>query len=256
MGADLTGWERNDNYYFTAASLKGPWIKRGFFAPQNSLTWNSQTTFVLPIQGSKETTYMFMGDRWSFPKQNSAASYVWQPLMVSGYNISMPEYKEAWKINLSTGKATTATINGTVITATDKRIRYCGNWQLDSSRVVAPPLRELEPYMECADEKDASFSFDFIGTGIAIYGLARPDGGYAAIIIRNSKGITVLNSNVDMYSKYPARLLKFLSPVLKKDTYTLRVTVLGEKWWWKEKSGRVSGSKGNFVSVEKFVISK
>ncbi|MFV0336654.1 MAG: family 43 glycosylhydrolase, partial [Chthoniobacterales bacterium] len=33
LGSDLTGWERNDNYYFTATSLKGPWEKRGRFAP-------------------------------------------------------------------------------------------------------------------------------------------------------------------------------------------------------------------------------
>ena len=82
LGSDLTGWERNDNYYFTSTSLKGPWKKHGFIAPKNTLTWNSQTTFVLPIQGTKETTFMFMGDRWSFPKQNSAATYIWQPLML------------------------------------------------------------------------------------------------------------------------------------------------------------------------------
>jgi hypothetical protein len=59
-----------------------------------------------------------------------------------------------------------------------------------------------------------------------------------------------------MYSKYPAELLKFLSPVFKKDTYTVTVTVLGERWWWKEKSGRLSGSKGDFISVERVVVSE
>ena len=112
LGSDLTGWERNDNYYFTAVSLKGPWTKRGFFAPQRTLTWNSQTTFVLPIQGSTETTFMYMGDRWSFPKQNSAATYVLQPLTVSGYTVSLLEFKEAWKINLKTGVASSASIKG------------------------------------------------------------------------------------------------------------------------------------------------
>jgi hypothetical protein len=241
LGADLTGWERNDNYYFTAASLKGPWIRRGFFAPQGSLTWNSQTTFVLPIQGSKLTTYLFMGDRWSFPKQASAATYIWQPLTVSGYTISIPEYKEAWKIDLLTGTITTAALNGLLITATDKRITYSGNWKEDTLAVKS------------SDEKDASFSFTVKGTRFGIYALARPDAGYAGITIRNSKGETMVQSTVDMYSKYPTVLLKFLSPVLKKDNYTVTVTVLGERWWWKEKSGRLSGSKGNFVSVEKIV---
>jgi hypothetical protein len=99
-------------------------------------------------------------------------------------------------------------------------------------------------------------AFTVIGTQVGIYGLARPDGGYANVSILNSKGKTVLNSSIDMYSKYPAELLKFLSPVFKKDTYTVTVTVLGERWWWKEKSGRLSGSKGDFISVERVVVSE
>jgi len=102
--------------------------------------------------------------------------------------------------------------------------------------------------------KGDSFSFSVSGTQVGIYGLARPDGGYARVTIRNKKGKIVLTSAIDMYSKYPTVLLKFLSPVYKKDTYTVTVTVLGERWWWKEKSGRLSGSKGDVVSVDKIVI--
>ena len=185
-----------------------------------------------------------MGDRWSFPKQASAATYIWQPLIVSGYIISLPEYKEAWKINLSTGIVSSASIKGKIIAVTDRQIGYTGKWQQDTLAVKS------------SDEKDASCSFTVKGTQIGMYGLARQDGGYASIMIRNSKGEIILKSNVDMYSKYPALALKFLSPVLKKDTYTTTVTVLGEKWWWKEKSGRLSGSKGNVVSVERFVVSE
>jgi hypothetical protein len=244
LGSDLTGWERNDNYYFTSTSIKGPWTKQGFFAPQGTLTWNSQTTFVLPIEGSKEATYMFMGDRWSFPKQNSAATYVWQPLIVEGNKISLPEFKEAWKVNAATGIVSAATVQGKEVKANDAQIIYTGNWQQDTLSVKS------------SNEKDASFSFTVKGRQVGIYGLARPDGGYASIIIRNSKGKTVLTSSIDMYSKYPTVLLKFLSPVLKKDMYTVTVAVLGEKWWWKEKSGRLSGSKGDFISVDKIVITE
>ncbi len=244
LGSGLTGWERNDNYYFTSTSLKGPWIQRGFFAPQGTLTWNSQTTFVLPVEGSREITYMFMGDRWSFPKQASAATYVWQPLIVSGYNISLPKFKEGWKINQSTGEVSAVKSVEKTISSADKRIMYTGSWKQDTLAVKS------------SDVKDASFSFVLKGTQIGIYGLARPDGGYAGIVIRDSKGKTILTSSIDMYSKYQAVVLKFLSPVLKKDTYTVTVTVLGEKWWWKEKSGRLSGSKGNFVSIDKVVVSE
>jgi hypothetical protein len=242
LGSDLTGWERNDNYYFTATSLKGPWTKRGFFAPQGTLTWNSQTTFVLPIEGTKDTTYMFMGDRWSFPKQATAATYVWQPLSVSGHSISLNGYKEAWKIDQQTGIASTVILKQKIIDAADKRIVYKGKWK-----------QELV-YVKSSDEKDASFSFTVKATQIGIYALAQPEGGYASIIIQNSKGKIVLAANIDFYSKYLAMPLKFMSPVMKKDNYTVTVKVLGEKWWWKEKSGRLSGSKGHYVSINSVVV--
>lgn len=175
LGSDLTSWERNDNYYFTATSLKGPWTKRGLFVPEGSLTWNSQTTFVLPIEGSKNTTYLFMGDRWSFPKQTSAATYVWQPLTISGTSISIPKYLEAWQINMSTGETILATVGKKAIGNTDKQfISYSGKWQNDTLSVRS------------SDEKDASFTIKFKGTQIGFYGLARPNGG--------ARGFTSLGS--------------------------------------------------------------
>ena len=203
LGFDFTGWERNDNYYFTATSLKDPWIKQGFFAPQGSLTWNSQTTFVLPIQGSKETTFMYMGDRWSFPKQNSAATYIWQPLIVDEYKLSIPEFKEAWTIDKVTGIVSSTNVQGKALKAADALITYTGNWQQDTLAIKS------------SNTKGDSFSFTVKGTQVGIYGLARPDGGYASIIFRNSKGQTVQTSTIDLYSKYSTVLLKFLSRVFK-----------------------------------------
>lgn len=244
LGSDLTGWERNDNYYFTAPSLKGPWKKRGFFAPKDSLTWNAQTTFVLPIRGSQETTYMFMGDRWSFPKQASAATYVWQPLIVSGHTVSLPEYREAWKINLSTGITSPVFVKQKTIQSGDKQIAWSGKWQQDTLSVKS------------SDEKGASFSIKFKGTGIGFYGLARPDGGYASVVVRDSKGKIILSSNIDAYCKYPVSTLRFMTPLLPRDNYSVTVTVLGENWWWVEKSGRRSGSKGYFVSLDRIVVNE
>lgn len=242
LGSGLTGWERNDNDYFTANSLKGPWIKRGLFAPEGTLTWNSQTTFVLPVQGSKETTFMFMGDRWSFPKQASAATYVWQPLVVEGHSISLPIFREAWQVDQSTGVVSTVNLKGKELTPDDSRIRWLGDWKQDTLAVRS------------AVAKNASFSVTIKGAQIGFYGLARPDGGYANIILRNSKGKVVLSSIVDMYSKYPVTALKFLSPVLPKDNYKLSLTVLAENWWWVEKSGKRSGSKGYVVSFDKIMV--
>lgn len=242
LGSDLSSWEKNDNYYFTAPALKGPWTKRGFFAPEGSLTWNSQTTFVLPIEGSKGTTYMFMGDRWSFPKQASAATYVWQPLNIAGHALSIPHYREAWQINTATGIASPVATGKEVIGSTDKQIAYSGNWKNDTLAVKA------------SDEKGAAASIKFTGTQVAFYGLARPDGGYARVVISNGKGNTLLSAIVDMYCKYPVSALKFLSPVLPKDNYTITVSVTRERPNWSDKRKSDYGSTGYFVSLDKIVV--
>jgi hypothetical protein len=245
LGSNLTSWERNDNDYYTATSLKGPWTKRGLFCPAGSLTWNSQTTFVLPIEGSKETTYMFMGDRWSFPKQASAATYVWQPLTIDGTAISIPRYSEAWCVNTATGVASTAGAIGRIIDNSNKKlITSAGKWMNDTLSMIS------------SDQKDASFTVKFTSTRIGFYTLARPNGGYARVAIRNSKGKTVLSSIVDMYCKYPEQSLRFLSPMLKKDNYTLIVSVMGEHGNWSDKRKNVYGSTGNFVSLDKLVINE
>ncbi|MEO7312289.1 MAG: family 43 glycosylhydrolase [Chitinophagaceae bacterium] len=240
LGSDLTGWERNDNYYFTASSLKGPWTRQGIFAPKGSLTWNSQTSFVLPIQGSK--VYMFMGDRWSFPKQASAATYIWQPLTISGHSLSIPAFREAWKINWANGEVSPAVVGGKTIEADDKQIAWSGDWQQDTLTAKR------------SDKKGASFSVTVRGTQVGFYALARPDGGYALITLRNSKGKIVVSSTVDMYSKFPELSLKFLSPVFPKDNYTLTVSVLAENWYWVSKNGSRSGSTGYLVSLNKIVV--
>jgi hypothetical protein len=59
-----------------------------------------------------------------------------------------------------------------------------------------------------------------------------------------------------MYCQYPVSTLKFLSPVLNKDSYTLSVSVIGERWYWVEKSGRRTGSKGNVVSLDKIFVNE
>ena len=248
LGSNLTSWERNDNYYYTTTSLKGPWTYGGILAPEGALTWNSQTTFVLPIEGSKDTTYLFMGDRWSFPKQASAATYVWQPLTVSGLSLSIPEYQQAWQINTSTGETSFTTAGKKIIENTDNRlITYSGKWQHESSDTLT---------ISRSDIKDASFSVKFRGRQIGFYGLAGPDGGYVRVALRNSKGKTILSSIIDMYCKYPVATLKFLSPVLTKDNYTLTVSVMAERSNWSDKSKTVYGSTGNFVSFDKLAISE
>jgi hypothetical protein len=247
LSSHRSSWERNDNFYYTANSLKGPWTARGLFAPEGSLTWNSQTTYVFPVEGLKDTTYIFMGDRWSFPRQRSAATYVWQPLTVSGNSLSIPNSCEAWQINPGTGYAAPKLAGTTSIEHNDlKRISYKGAWQ---QAIVADTLR-----VNSADDPGASFSVTFTGRQIGLYCLSKPDNGYVRIVLCNAKGRAILNSVVDMYCKYPVLGLKYITPVLAKGNYTLTVSVMVERPNWSDKRKNTYGSTGNFVSFNKAVI--
>lgn len=249
LGSDLTSWERNDNYYFTAQSLKGPWDSKGLFAPKGTLTWNSQTTFVLPLTGSKDTTFMFMGDRWAFPRQNSAATYVWQPLSVMGDSIFLPNYHEGWQIDTQLGIWSPKTTKGKTINHVDKkRINYTGEWVQSSSIDHFSQTR--------SDAKNASFTISFKGSQVALYGVAMPDGGYAQVKLEDKHGKIIISTLVDMYCKYSESSLKFLSPILDKGRYALTVTVVGEHGNWYKKDGTKFGSSGNFISVDKILIKK
>ena len=241
IGSHLTSWEKNDNYYYTSNSLKGPWNSKGLIAPEGTLTWNSQTTFVLPIQGKKETTYMFMGDRWSFPKQASSATYVWQPLVISENTLSIPTYQDTWKIDLSTGIASPKETSDKIIKNIDQQIQFNGNWKhIDSESK--------------SDEKDASFSIKFSGQQIALYSLVSSENGYAKVVLTNEKGKVIVTALVDMYSKFSMHTQVFRSPILKKGSYNLTVFVTGERPNWSDKKKTNYGSTGYYISINQIKI--
>nr|WP_315153141.1 family 43 glycosylhydrolase [uncultured Flavobacterium sp.] len=242
IGSGLTSWERNDNYYFTSKSLRGPWISKNNFALAGTLTWNSQATYVLPITGSKEITYMFMGDRWSFPRQQSSATYVWQPLIVSEDSISLPDFKESWQINLDTGIwSAVSEKRKSIVNFDSNRIKYKGEWK-HSGKVSK------------STTKNASFELAFKGRKIALYGFSGPENGYANVVLKNSKGTIVMQSIVDMYCKYSSESLQFISPLLSNENYTLTVSVRGEHGNWYNKKGTKFGSSGNMISVSKIIL--
>ena len=246
LASDLTSWEKNDNFYYTATSLKGPWMARGNFAPKGTLTYNSQATFVLPVAGSLDTTFLFMGDRWSYPHQASSATYVWLPLQASGTRLSIPTYRQVWTINPATGKNSVPNLIGRVIRHQDKKqIAYRGRWQ---------PVANDTVTVSQSDEKGATFMVRFNGTQVGWYGSAGLNGGYASVKLINSRGQAVLSAMVDFYSKYPETALRFISPMMPKAPYTLTVTVLGEHGNWTDKSKKVYGSTGNTVSVSKILV--
>jgi hypothetical protein len=110
LGSDKTGWRANDNFYSTAPAMTGPWTYQGYLAPQGKKTWMSQSTWVLPVTGSKGTVYVYWGDHWDGTqdttapgKHNYLTTYVFQPIVFNGNLISLPTYQKSWKLDVGAG---------------------------------------------------------------------------------------------------------------------------------------------------------
>ncbi|GAA4734875.1 glycoside hydrolase family 43 protein [Flavisolibacter ginsenosidimutans] len=79
-----TGWSPNPARSFVADKITGPYESLGNPAVGNdedkATTFHSQGTFILPIEGKRET-YIFMADRW-VPNNAIDGTYVWLPLTI------------------------------------------------------------------------------------------------------------------------------------------------------------------------------
>jgi len=102
MGSHLTGWHPNPNVYATAPSLSGPWTEFKDIAPPETNTYGSQSTMMLKIAGSKQTTVIYMGDIWR-PAALWDSRYLWMPLEISDGDLRLPP-PQNWNLDVKTGE--------------------------------------------------------------------------------------------------------------------------------------------------------
>jgi hypothetical protein len=102
-----TGWDPNQAQYATATAIGGPWSSLTNIG--DSKTFDTQSTYVIPVVGSETTTYIYAGDRWQDPDLVSS-KYIWLPLIVKGTKLGM-DFHDPWSLNLSTGKWTAGNSN-------------------------------------------------------------------------------------------------------------------------------------------------
>lgn len=231
LTSKLTSWEKNDNFYFTAPTIEGPWMKQGLFCPEGSLTYNSQTTFVFPLKQGNDTIPIFMGDRWSYPHQASAATYVWMPLQVEGNQISIPEYWQSWDIK---------TQKPVEILKKRKRIAKSG--------ITFSKGWEKKDDTWKSNIKGAFLSVKFNEGKLALTGISQPTGGYARIRITKD-GKKIYASLVDFYSKHPEKAVRFITPEFGNGNYELQLEVTGIMATWTDKTKTIYGSKDTYVSI-------
>lgn len=211
MLSNKTMWERNDNFLLSAPSPSGPWTHRGLLAPEGTLTHNSQCSFVLRLEDGR---HVYLGDRWSFPHQASAATQVWLPLTITPDGVSLPRYLPEWSI--------------------DGRIEEC-----DGTTTQVP---------FCARSEGESFEFPFTGRGVRIVGESASDGSYGRVeMIRD--GVVVVAQIVDWYSLVSDFGTRWVSPPLPEGAYRLRISATGERPEWFKKDGSRFGPTDTFVRV-------
>ncbi len=166
-------------------------------------------------QSGKGKIPVYVGDRWSFPRQASAATLVLLPLEVSGQSMRISQYRPVWSP--------------------------------DTLETYRPEPQNLAVF--CSNLKGEHLCIDFEGTQIALFGSADSHGGYGDIEIIDEKGQCVHKTSIDFYSGVPEEGLRYRSPMLADGKYRLRLTVSGENSVCVTKNGTRYGSDDYYVRV-------
>lgn len=164
---------------------------------------------------------MYMGDRWSYPKQGQAATQVWLPLEMLGERLQISSYLPSWD------------------PLTNER-RVIGR--------RSNPLPDRKPFV--SNSKGKKIEFPFKGGRFYIKGTSDRHGGYGRIVIADKKGSVLQQVMVDFYSKVSDHGIRFVSPSLPKGKYTVTVEVSGEQGLWYKKDGTRFGSDDYYVRVD------
>jgi hypothetical protein len=101
VGSHMTGWSPNPNVYATSPSLSGPWTEFKNIAPPAANTYQAQSTMLVKIKGSKQTSVIFMGDIWK-PQALWDSRYLWMPVQIADGDFSLPAPRP-WRIDVKTG---------------------------------------------------------------------------------------------------------------------------------------------------------
>ncbi len=167
LTSGATGWSPNQAKYATATSVSGPWS-----AMQNvgdSTTFRSQPAYVLPVQGTQATSYLYMGDRWAgaWGGPVSDSGYVWLPIAFpSSTTMSLSNANQV-VIDTATG-----TIGATSPTYNRISVRHSGKC-LDIANVSQTDGAALTQY-PCGSGTNQQFRLQSAG------------GGYYQVIARHS----------------------------------------------------------------------
>jgi Glycosyl hydrolases family 43 len=102
VGSHMTGWRPNPNVYATAPAITGPWSEFRDMAPPEVNNYDSQSTMLLKVAGTKKTNVILMGDIWK-PRMLWDSRYLWMPLEMGKGFMHLPSPRP-WTIDVKTGE--------------------------------------------------------------------------------------------------------------------------------------------------------
>ncbi|MGV9942849.1 RICIN domain-containing protein [Streptomyces sp. NPDC003401] len=167
LTSGATGWSPNQQQYATATSPAGPWSAMTNVG--DSTAFGSQTAYVLPVQGSSGTSYLYLGDRWgnSFGGTVDDSRYVWLPVTFP----TPASMSLTWSPEVTVDTAA-GTVTGTAAAYETLIARHSGR---------------------CADVTGQSLwqgaqikQYDCNGGGNQRYWFKPVAGGYHQLVVRNS----------------------------------------------------------------------
>ncbi|MER5573525.1 RICIN domain-containing protein [Streptomyces massasporeus] len=176
LTSGATGWNPNQQQYATATSIAGPWSAMKNVG--DSTAYGSQTAFVLPVQGTSGTSYLYLGDRWgnSFDGTVNDSRYVWLPLTFSNATTMSMSWSPEVTVDTAAG-----TVTGTAATYNTLIARHSS---------------------KCADVTSQSLwagaqikQYDCNGGGNQKYWFKSVGSGYYQLMVRNSSLCVQENSS-------------------------------------------------------------
>lgn len=162
-----TGWNPNQQQYATATSLAGPWTAMTNVG--DATAYGSQTAYVLPVQGTSGTSYLYLGDRWgnSFGGTVNDSRYVWLPLTFpTSTSMSM-----AWTPEVGVDTAA-GTVTGTSAAYNTLVARHSGRCADVTSQSLWAGA-QIKQY-DCNGGNNQRYWFKSVGSG------------YYQLVVRNS----------------------------------------------------------------------
>lgn len=97
----VTGWRSNQAKYISATSLAGPWSEQIDFGNEDA--FDSQASSILTVRGSVDTSFFYVGDRWTTTGPMANSGYLLLPLKFDNNGIMTMDFYETYFIDAPKG---------------------------------------------------------------------------------------------------------------------------------------------------------